>query len=152
MVKQNQNRGFTKFDNEELEYIAQLALSGTEYQIYLMHQRWTTGWQKSSDTWSVSQMAKAINRSERQVKRSLKRMIEKNIFEQTSNGFLNSKSVCVLDKNVTNLVSKMPEIDSKNGSNTVTGMTHSKERKKKEIKRVSFEDEFSDLCTWKQKE
>jgi phage replication O-like protein O len=93
MASPQTENGYTKIANELLEALAKIRLSGEETQVFLALLRKTYGFQKKTDTISLSQFVEATGINKPNVCRAIKRLIEKNIIIKKDNAGITSYSI-----------------------------------------------------------
>ncbi|HUU39672.1 MAG TPA: replication protein, partial [Desulfatiglandales bacterium] len=74
--------GYTRIANELLEAMARINLSGYQSRVLMAIWRQTYGWHKKEDYISVSQIARMTGIDKRNVSRTLKELIEKNMIRK----------------------------------------------------------------------
>ena len=71
--------GYTRIANEILESLSKLIMSGEEWRLLIALLRFTYGWNKTSDTISLSQFCAATGMKKQNVCRTLKKLLSKQI-------------------------------------------------------------------------
>lgn len=109
--------GYTRINNHTLEHLAKIQLNSSEFNIILVVIRLTWGFNKKSDTISISQIVKHTNLSKRAVIRSINSLVDKNLLikEQHPKG-----NVYMLNKYTEGWRCKW------NGNRGVTNLSHDK--------------------------
>lgn len=157
--------GYTKISNELLEQLYSVRFNPTQLAIVLCVIRYTYGFQRKTAKLSNSFIAKAIDKSERSVKRGVVELLEMNVlfserYSSTSckrlgiNKKYKSWLIPTSDKNGTSQICH--QTSDKNDTNTsdkddtklVTSLSPKKERiQKKNKEKIKKEDSFSDSET-----
>lgn len=78
-MRTKMNNGHTQIDNEMLDKLAKFHMCGNEWQIVCVILRKTNGWQKKSDTISLTQFEKATGLSRPAVCIAIKKLVAKNV-------------------------------------------------------------------------
>lgn len=101
--------GFTKFPHSLLEWIVGLKANATELKVLLGHVRQTNGFNKTSDTWSYSQMANWTNLSDRAIKKAFAELKKRRIFKaiQLPNGLVERELTIPNEQLITSTVTVM---------------------------------------------